>query len=75
MADGSAITAGGLPAAAAPPRSGTLKRLARRRSTLAFLLTLPLLAVIGGLVVYPFFYAVELSMLSAERGSGSLMDT
>jgi multiple sugar transport system permease protein len=64
MADGSAITAGGLPVAAAPPRSGTLKRLARRRSTLAFLLTLPLLAIIGGLVVYPFFYAVELSMLN-----------
>ena len=64
MADGSAITAGGLPVAAAPPRSGTLKRLARRRSTLAFLLTLPLLLIIGGLVVYPFFYAVELSMLN-----------
>jgi multiple sugar transport system permease protein len=64
MADGSAVTAGGLPVAVAPPRSGTLKRLARRRSTLAFLLTLPLLAIIGGLVVYPFFYAVELSMLN-----------
>jgi multiple sugar transport system permease protein len=65
MADGSAVAAGGIPAAAAPPhRAGTLKRLARRRSTLAFLMTLPLLAVIGGLVVYPFFYAVELSMLN-----------
>jgi multiple sugar transport system permease protein len=64
MADGSAVAAGGIPAAAAPPRSGTLRRLARRRSTLAFLMTLPLLAVIGGLVVYPFFYAIELSMLN-----------
>ena len=64
MADGNVITARGAPAAAAPPRPGTLQRLARRRSTLAFLMTLPLLAVIGGLVVYPFFYAIELSMLN-----------
>lgn len=64
MADGNAITAPGMPAAVAPPRTGTLKRLARRRSTLAFLMALPLLAVIGGLVVYPFFYAIELSMLN-----------
>jgi multiple sugar transport system permease protein len=64
MADGNTITARGIPAAIAPPRAGTLQRLARRRSTLAFLMTLPLLAVIGGLVVYPFFYAIELSMLN-----------
>jgi len=64
MADGNVITARGVPAAVAPPRTSTLQRLARRRSTLAFLMTLPLLAVIGGLVVYPFFYAIELSMLN-----------
>ncbi len=64
MADGNVMTARGVPAAVAPPRTGTLQRLARRRSTLAFLMALPLLAVIGGLVVYPFFYAIELSMLN-----------
>jgi multiple sugar transport system permease protein len=38
--------------------------LARRRSTIAFLMTLPLLLIIGGLVVYPFFYAMYLSTLN-----------
>jgi multiple sugar transport system permease protein len=65
MADGNVVAAGRVaPIAAGPPRSGTLQKLARRRSTLAFLMALPLLAVIGGLVVYPFFYAIELSMLN-----------
>ncbi|MBV1795786.1 carbohydrate ABC transporter permease [Siccirubricoccus sp. G192] len=54
----------GIPAAIAPPRAGTLQRLARRRSTLAFLMTLPLIALIGSLVIYPFFYALYLSMLN-----------
>jgi multiple sugar transport system permease protein len=64
MADGNVVTARGVPAAVAPPAKGTLHKLARRRSTLAFVMTLPLLAVIGGLVVYPFFYAIYLSMLN-----------
>ena len=65
MADGNVIAAPGIPAAVAPPRrAGALHRIARRRSTLAFLMTLPLLAVVGGLVAYPFFYAIYLSMLN-----------
>lgn len=64
MADGGTITASGVPAQVSRPGGTTLQRLARRRSTLAFLMALPLLAVIGGLVVYPFFYAIELSMLN-----------
>jgi multiple sugar transport system permease protein len=64
MADGNVVTAPGVPAAVAPPATGALHRIARRQSTLAFLMTLPLLAVIGGLVAYPFFYAVYLSMLN-----------
>jgi len=36
----------------------------RKRSTLAFLLCMPLIAIIGGLVVYPFFYSINLSMLN-----------
>jgi len=42
----------------------TLQRLARRRSSIAFLMTLPLIAVIAGLVVYPAGYAIYLSMLN-----------
>jgi multiple sugar transport system permease protein len=34
------------------------------RSMLGFFLCLPLLVIIGGLVVYPFFYAIYLSMLN-----------
>ena len=39
-------------------------RWMRRRSTIAFFMALPLLAVIGGLVLYPAVYAIELSMLN-----------
>ncbi len=40
------------------------QRFTRRRSTIAFLMTLPLIAVIGGLVVYPAGYAMYLSTLN-----------
>ncbi len=36
----------------------------RKRSTLAFLLCVPLIAIVCGLVVYPFFYSINLSMLN-----------
>ena len=45
---------------------GSLHRLMRRRSTLAFLLTLPLLTVIAVLVAYPAGYAIYLSMLDRK---------
>lgn len=48
----------------AAPRVSSLQRLARRRSTIAFLMTLPLIAVIAGLVAYPAAYAIYLSMLN-----------
>ena len=64
MADGSVAATPRSSAAAPPPRAGTLRRLARRRSTLAFLMTLPLLVLLASLVVYPFFYATYLSMLN-----------
>jgi multiple sugar transport system permease protein len=47
-----------------PPGGGTLQRLARRRSTVAFLMTLPLIAVIAGLVAYPAGYAIYLATLN-----------
>lgn len=49
------------------PRS--LKLLAQRRSTVAFLMTLPLIAVIVGLVVWPSVYSIYLSMLSKRMTS------
>ncbi len=52
------------PKAARSPNVSGLQRMARRRSTIAFLMTLPLLLIIGGLVVYPFFYALYLSTLN-----------
>ncbi|MFL1464023.1 carbohydrate ABC transporter permease [Roseococcus sp. DSY-14] len=44
--------------------AGTMRRMARRKSTVAFLLTLPLIAVIGGLVAWPAAYAIYLSTLN-----------
>jgi len=63
------VAAPGIPAAVAPPKKGTLRRIARRRSTLAFLMTLPLIILIVGLVAYPFFYALYLSMLNKRMTS------
>jgi multiple sugar transport system permease protein len=54
-------------APAGKARSGTLYRMARRRSTVAFLFTLPLIAVIAGLIVYPGIYAIYLSMLNKSQ--------
>ncbi|HET7362004.1 MAG TPA: sugar ABC transporter permease [Burkholderiales bacterium] len=45
-------------------RRGGLRRLARRRSTIAFLMALPLMALIAALVVYPAFYSLYLAMLN-----------
>ena len=42
---------------------GSLHKLLRRRSTIAFLMTLPLITVIVALVAYPTGYAIYLSML------------
>jgi multiple sugar transport system permease protein len=62
------IPAGG---AAAKPRGG-LHRLARRKSTIAFLMALPLILLVVGLVIYPALYSIHLSMLnkSLERYVG-----
>jgi len=45
----------------------TLARFARRRSTIAFLMCLPLIVIIGGLVAYPAFYSMYLSMLNKTQ--------
>jgi multiple sugar transport system permease protein len=53
-------------------RRGGLRRFARRKSTIAFLMALPLILLIATLVVYPTFYAIYLAMLnkSLERFVG-----
>lgn len=45
-------------------QSGSLRRLMRRRTTVAVLMCVPLLVVIFGLVTYPTLYAFWLAMLN-----------
>ena len=54
------------PGTSAQRRAGSLKKLARRRSTTALLLCAPLILLIVGLKVYPTFYAIFLSMLDRK---------
>jgi len=51
-------------AAAKPTR---LQLLLRRRSTIAFLMCLPLIVIIVCLVIYPAFYSIYLSMLNKAQ--------
>ncbi len=48
----------------ATTRPGSLRLLMKRRSTIAFCMTMPLLVVIVGLVVWPSIYSIYLSLLS-----------
>jgi len=56
----------GLPVAA-PVRIGRVRRFLKKKSLLAFVLVVPLLGVIGGLVAYPFAYSIYLSMLNKRE--------
>jgi multiple sugar transport system permease protein len=56
--------AGAAPARAA--KSG-LHRLMRRRTTTAVLMCLPLIVIVGGLIVYPAFYSIYLSLLNKAQ--------
>lgn len=53
-------------------RAGGVRRFFQRRSTIAFLMALPLLVIIAALVVYPALYAIHLATLnkSMERFVG-----
>jgi multiple sugar transport system permease protein len=55
-------------------RATTLERLARRRSTIAFVMTLPLILVIAGLVAWPATYAIYLSTLNRRRTANIGLD-
>ena len=65
MPDGTVVAQG----AASAPAGGTMRRLANRKSTIAFLMTVPLIAVIGGLVAWPAGYAMYLSSLNRRMTS------
>ena len=49
-----------------PARSGqlTLHKFARRKSTIAFLMALPLIVIIACLVIYPALYSIHLATLN-----------
>jgi len=55
--------AAALPGRRVAPRGG-LRRLARRKSSVAFLLALPLIVLIGALVLYPALYSLHLATLN-----------
>ena len=63
MADGS-VASPPLPLSFPPtrPARGRVRRILRRRTTVGFLMALPLLLLISALVIWPAFYAVWLSM-------------
>src|SRR5882724_5982324 len=67
MADGTSVPVGVMtPTVSGTRRAGTMKRFARRRSTIAFCMALPLILLVAGFVIYPAFYAIYLSMLNKK---------
>ncbi|MCG6204149.1 sugar ABC transporter permease [Rhodopseudomonas sp. HC1] len=55
---------GRVAASSSARKRGGLRTMMKRKSTIAFLMTLPLIVLIGVLVVYPAFYAVHLATLN-----------
>ncbi len=51
----------------APAKRRGLQLFMRRRSTIAFLMCLPLILIIACLVIYPAFYSIYLSMLNKAQ--------
>jgi multiple sugar transport system permease protein len=49
------------------PLQASAVRFMRRRSTIAFLMCLPLMAIIAGLVIYPALYSIFLSTLNKAQ--------
>lgn len=65
MPDGTVVAQG----MASASSGSAMRRLANRKSTIAFLMTVPLIAVIGGLVAWPAGYAMYLSTLNRRMTS------
>ena len=67
MADGTSVPVGVVASAPRQLSAGnSMKGLARRKSSIAFFLCLPLILLICGFVIYPAFYALFLSMLNKK---------
>ena len=45
----------------------SLRRFVRRRSTIGFLMCLPLLVIVAGLIIYPALYSIYLAMLNKTQ--------
>src|ERR1700740_2304794 len=57
---------GKLAESATYPHRG-MRRFMRRRSTIALLSVLPLIAIVAGLIIYPALYSIYLSMLNKAQ--------
>src|SRR5258708_18173571 len=67
MADGTSVPANAVASIPGGQVSGaSMKGLARRKSSIAFVLCLPLIVLICGFVIYPAFYALFLSRLNKK---------
>jgi multiple sugar transport system permease protein len=67
MADGTSVPIGmAAPAQKAVRKGGGMRRFSQKRSTMGFLLCLPLILLVAGFVIYPAFYAIYLSMLNKK---------
>jgi len=67
MADGTSIPIDVIaPARRSRARANGMQRMMRRRSTIGFLMCLPLILLITCLVIYPACYAIYLSMLNKK---------
>ncbi|MGE0224152.1 MAG: carbohydrate ABC transporter permease [Acetobacteraceae bacterium] len=67
MADGTSVPVGAMaPTRSAARPRGAVRKFLERRSTIAFMLCLPLILLVAGLVIYPAFYAIYLSMLNKK---------
>ncbi|WP_428486688.1 carbohydrate ABC transporter permease [Rhodopila sp.] len=66
MADGTSVPIGVMTPVRGRAAKSSMRRFAQQRSTVAFLLCLPLILLIAGFVIYPAFYAIYLSMLNKK---------
>lgn len=53
--------------ATAPVKKNGLQIFMRRRSTIALLMCTPLILIVAGLIIYPAFYSIYLSMLNKAQ--------
>jgi multiple sugar transport system permease protein len=67
MADGTSVVADvGARSIAGRRSRGGLRRFTQKRSSIAFVMALPLILLVVGLVIYPAFYAIYLSLLNKK---------